>query len=153
MYGPANAAFVAYVGIYAGCNFTVLDETQHDGWPMRMFHGTADTQALSGPCRDDVARLQQTGLDITLTAFPDVHHRYDDPDIPTTGLIVGIATGHCTFLESPNHQLVNEETGQAPTDTDPCVVPTGVFQYNLSAHLATRQAVLTFLRDIFALPH
>jgi len=153
MYGPANGAFVAYGGIYGACNFTVLDETQHDGRPMRMFHSTADTQALIGPCRDDVARLQQTGLDITLTELPDVHHRYDDPEIPTTGITVGPSSGHCTFLESPNHQLVNEETGQAPTDADPCVVPTGMFQYNLPAHLATRQAVLTFLRDVFASPH
>jgi dienelactone hydrolase len=157
LYKSTEATFAAYVAFYPFCNFTLMQEDQRDGRPVRLLHGTADNRCAIGPCRELVARLRQLGQDITLQEFPDAHHSFDALSITeftiarVPGRPVGATFADCFLVELPSGELVNQETGQEFTFGDPCVRFDGGNLGSLAARAEALKAVTTFFRDVFHL--
>jgi dienelactone hydrolase len=158
MYQPAGVAFAAYVAFYPGCNYTLQEEDLRDERPVLILHGTADNLTPIAACREDVARLQQAGhQEVELVEFPGAHHAFDSPESTTPTLILspvyppGRSTAGCNFIELPDGQLVNQDTGQPFQETDACVSCDGVVAGNLQARNQAYGAMTAFLQEVFGL--
>jgi len=153
MYAQEGPSFAAYLAFYTPCNTRYLEDEAVSNKPIRLFHGTADDYVLIAPCRTYVERLRKAGKDVQLTEYPDAHHGFDIPLLKETPVAFPTwqTTRHCTLEEeSPGH-IINTETKQPFTYTDPCVDYGPHIAYNPAALNAATQAVKDFLRGTFSL--
>ena len=88
-----------------------------------------------------------------LTEFPDAYHSYDNPLGNKTPTISKGAQSlrACKLKEEPLGTLINAESGERFTLTDPCVQADAHTGYNEPAANATRKAVKEFVRTVFEL--
>jgi dienelactone hydrolase len=146
MYGPPGIEFAAHIVLYGPCFRTYRDDGTVSGKPIRLFHGTADDVFSIQPCREYVARLKQTGVDVQLTESPDVNHAFNAADAKTPVIrSQALSTRSCRLEEGDNGQLLNSATGKPFAMTDACVQRGNTFAYNEAAAAATTEAVKTFL--------
>jgi dienelactone hydrolase len=154
LYKATEATFAGYVPLYPCCNYTLMQDEERDGRPVRVFHGTADNQCAIGPCRVLITRLRQLGQDVTLREFPGVHHAFDNPFLTVFTLVsvpgrpVGASAADCAFVELPDSAFVNNETGQQFTWEDPCVRLDGGSLGDPATRAQAVREVTTFFRDI-----
>lgn len=147
LYGPPGVEFAAHVALFAPCVRTYRDDGKVTGKPIRMFHGIADDVFPVQPCREYVARLKQSGVDIQLTEFPDAYHGFDALVLKKAPMINAQAMSirSCRLAEGDNGQLLNSATGEPFAPTDACVQRGTTFAYNEAAATATTAAVKDFL--------
>jgi dienelactone hydrolase len=152
MHGPTNAAFAAYLPFYPTCNTTFIDDTDVGDRPLRLFHGTADNYVAIGPCRAYVARLRAAGRDAQLTEYSGSHHAFDVPLLKTPVVLQQAPTTRsCTLEENPVGQIINSQTKQPFTYSDPCVEKGPTVAYNAQATDEALKAVKDFLSVTFKL--
>jgi dienelactone hydrolase len=146
MYAPQGAEFAAHIVLYGPCLRIYRDDGQVTGKPIRLFHGTADDLFSIQPCREYVTRLKQTGADIQLTEFPDVHHAFTAPEakVPVVNS-KALSTRNCRLEEGDNGELLNSATGKPFAPADACAERGNTFAYNEAAATATITAVKAFL--------
>jgi dienelactone hydrolase len=147
-YGSSNL-FAAHIGLYTPCNSRFIGDTELTGKPMRLFHGTDDDRVSVANCRPYVKTLQEKGIDITLTEFPDTQHGYDSPLLPKSfSRPKAQTTRNCSLIENPMGVMIDEKTGAKFDYQSPCVVLGGHTGYNPESTQKTMKAVLEFLKTI-----
>jgi len=153
MYAPEGLSFAAYLTFYAPCNTRYLDDEAVSNKPIRLFHGTADDYIPVAPCRVYVERLHKAGKDVLLTEYLEAHHVFDNPLLKETPVTFPTwqTTRHCTLKEESPGRIINAETKQPFTYTDPCVDYGPHIAYNRVALNAATQEVKDFLRATFSL--
>jgi dienelactone hydrolase len=134
MYGPRGIEFAAHIALYAPCVRMYRDDGTVTGKPIRMFHGIANDVFSIQPCREYVARLKQSGVDIQLTEFPDAYHSFDAFVLKTPIINPqAMSTRNCRLVEGYNGKLLNRATGNPFTPTDACVERGNTYAYNEAA--------------------
>lgn len=147
-YGSSNT-FAAHIGLYTPCNSRYIGDTELTGKPMRLFHGTTDDYVSVQPCRDYAKVLQQKGIDITLTEFPDTEHAFDTPTLPKRlAFPTAQSTRNCQFIESSKGVLINEKSKKEFSYQDPCVAVGAHVGYNPDATKKTMESVVEFLKSL-----
>jgi dienelactone hydrolase len=146
MYGPPGVEFAAHIVLYGPCVRTYRDDAKVTGKPIRLFHGTADDVFSIERCREYVARLKQSSVDIQLTEFPDAHHAFTAVDAKTPVInSQALSTRNCRLEEGDNGQLLNSATAKPFAPTDACMQRGNTYAYNEAAATATTAAVKAFL--------
>jgi dienelactone hydrolase len=149
-YASEGATFAAYIGFYTPCNIALIDDEKVSAKPIRLYHGIADDWVPVGPCRDYVARLKKAGANIDLVEYPGAPHAFDDQSIPgTCQLPQAVTARKCRFEEKPLGAIINGDTGQPATPSDPCIERGVTIAYNAEATNAARKDVVEFLGKLF----
>jgi dienelactone hydrolase len=143
----SEASFASHIGLYTPCNSRFLGDAELTGKPMRLFHGATDDYVNVQPCRDYVKTLQQAGVNVTLTEFPDTDHGYDNPLSPKRLKVTAAqSTRDCMFVEKTPSVMVNQKTGDAFSYKDACIATGAHVGHNPESTAATVKAVLDFLK-------
>ena len=143
----SDATFASHIGLYTPCNSRFLGDADLTGKPMRMFHGTTDDYVSVQPCRDYVKTLQQAGVNVTLTEFPDTDHGYDSPLSPKRLKVTAAqSTRNCMFIEKAPSVMTNEKTGEPFSYKDACIATGAHVGHNPESAAATVKAILDFLK-------
>lgn len=142
MHGPSGIAFAAYIPFYPACNTVFTGDEDVAARPIRIFHGTADDYVPVAPCRSYVGRLRAAGKDAQLTEYADAHHVFDGrifskPVTPPKAQ----RTGRCKLEEAVGGKVINSETRQTFTYSDPCVDYGPTVAYNAKAHAEVQKAL------------
>ena len=149
-YAPEGASFAAYIGFYTPCNTSLIDDEKVSAKPIRLYHGIADDWVPIGPCRDYVARLKKAGANVDLVEYPGAYHAFDMQSIPgTLQLPQALTARKCHFEEKPQGVIINSDTGQPVTPSDPCIERGTTVAYNAEATDAARKDVVEFLGKVF----
>jgi len=153
MHGPADIEFAAYVGFYALCFTTFIDDGEVSDKPIRLFHGSADDYVPVGPCRDYVKRLQKAGKDVQLVEYPGAYHVFDNPVFKAPVRLPEAQTPrNCRLEENPVGQIINSQTKKPYNiNVDSCVERGATIGYNAQAHRESLKAVKEFLTTTFKL--
>ena len=147
-YGSSNT-FASHIGLYTPCNSRYQGDTQLTGKPMRLFHGTTDDYVSVLPCRDFVKTMQQQGVNVTLTEFPDTEHAYDSPTLPKKlAFPTAQSSRNCQFVETTPSVMVNEKTSQPFSYADPCISLGAHVGHNPESTVQTVKAVIEFLKSL-----
>jgi dienelactone hydrolase len=146
MYAPPSVEFSAYIPFYATCFTSYIDEDQVSDRPIRMFHGTADDYVPADSCRQYVKRLQGLGKDIQRTEYTGARHAFDNPLLPPVRQLpdAQIRSRRCLLEERPGGQIVNSETKQPFTFSDPCIERGATVGHDPKATAAATKAVKEF---------
>lgn len=151
-FGRAGVGFAAYIALYPDCNVRLIDDTQAEPGPLRVFIGEADVLTDAGACTRYVARLKQAGVDAAITTYPGAHHAFDSATGTALIRIPGVPiAARCNLDEIASGEIVNVDTGRELDDGDACITHGIVAGYDAAANAATRAAVRAFLRKRFAL--
>jgi dienelactone hydrolase len=148
-----RVTFAAHIPLYASCQAILIGDTDVSPAPIRQFHGAADDYVPVAPCRGYFERLRAAGRDALLTEYADAHHSYDNPFGNKTPTVAkgSQSVRACKLKEEPLGTIINAETGQPFTYTDPCVQTDPHTGYNEPAANSTRKAVKDFVRTVFKL--
>jgi len=135
MHGPSGQAFAAYIPFYPACNTVFAGDEDVAAKPIRIYHGSADDYVPVAPCRSYVGRLRTAGKDAQLTEYADAHHVFDGrifrkPVTPPKAQ----RTGRCRLEEAAGGRVINSETRQTFSYSDPCVDYGPTIAYNAKAH-------------------
>jgi dienelactone hydrolase len=140
--------FAGHIGLYAVCNFRLIDDALTAGAPMMMFHGSIDDAQDIGLCRQYETDLKKAGVDVSLVEFPATHHGYDNPLLPTILFRpTGQSSKACLMRETRPGNLVSTETGKPFTFNDPCRPPGLTVGYNAEATNETHRRVIDFIKS------
>jgi hypothetical protein len=121
-YAPEGASFAAYIGFYTPCNTAMIGDEKVSEKPIRVYHDIADDWVPVGPCRDYVARLKQVGANVELVEYPGAYHAFDVQTIPGPLQLPQAQTWRkCRFEEKPQGVIINSDTGQPASFSDPCI--------------------------------
>lgn len=152
MHGPSDVEFAIYLALYPPCFTTYIDDGEVSDKPIRLFHGKADDWAPVAPCQAYVERLQKAGKDVQLTEYADAHHAFDMSNFPASFFIKEAqTTRRCKMEEKPIGQIINSQTGQPFSMSDPCVERGTNVGYNAQAHSEALKAVKELLTVTFKL--
>jgi dienelactone hydrolase len=147
MHGPASLRFAHHVAFYPPCFTTYLGDEAVTDRPIRVFHGTADDHTPVEACRAYVERLRRAGADAQITEYAGAHHGFDRPGTgPVRYTPREQNASRCVWEERPEGQLVNRDTGQPSSLSNPCVVLGGHAGPDPGAYRLVLQAV----RALFA---
>jgi len=107
-----------------------------------MLHGAADDWVLAAPCREYASRLTKAGKNVRYIEYPDAHHNFDSSMLKTpVKLPQAQTTRRCQLEEAANGQIINSQTKQPFTYSDPCVELGPTVAYNAQAHSEAQKAV------------
>jgi dienelactone hydrolase len=142
LHGPAGARFAHHIAFYPPCLVTYVGDLAVTDRPIRLLHGTADDLASIEPCRAYVERLRRAGADAQITEYAGAHHGFDRPSAaPPRRNSREQNTSRCVLEERPEGHLVNRDTGQPFSFSDPCVVLGGTAGPDPAAYRAALHAV------------
>ena len=151
MYGSAGVQFVAHVPVYGSCGTTFHDDEGLVTRPVLLLHGTADDWVPIGPCREYVARLAKAGMNVRLIEYTDAHHVFDGPGWREPVKLPQATTSRkCRIAEVEEGRLINAETKQPYSMSDPCLEKGTTIHYNEAAAKKAHADVVAFLKDVFA---
>jgi dienelactone hydrolase len=146
MHSTGAVAFAAHIPFYPTCNTTFIDDENVTDAPIRIFHGTADDYVPVAPCRSYVERLRKAGKNVELTEYPGAYHVFDGVQFRTPlKLPDAVMTRNCRLEEIADGIIVNSQTKQRFTQSDPCVERGATVAYQEEAHKASLQAVKEIL--------
>lgn len=146
MHSTGGMAFATSIPFYPECDTAFVDDENVTDAPIRIFHGVADDYVSLARCRSYVERLRGAGKNVELTEYAGAHHVFDGvqfkaplklPDAQTTR--------NCQLEEIADGIVVNSQTKQRFTYTDPCVERGATVAYQEEAHKASVQAVKEIL--------
>jgi dienelactone hydrolase len=148
-HGTEGLTFAAHVGFYTPCGTRFIDDEDVTDKPVRLFHGVSDDWVPIEHCRDYVARLRKAGKDVTLTEYPEAHHRFDDLALQSPVKLAQAQTlRRCLLQEQPAGKYINRETGQPFAASDPCVERGVTVALNRAAQQSAMQSVKEFLAGV-----
>jgi dienelactone hydrolase len=146
-YGSANVQFAAHISVYGFC-FTTYREDENIAKPALLLHGAADDWLPIEPCRKYAARLSAAGKNVRLIEYPDADHSYDMVQFREPKKLPGAVTPRkCTLAEGDGGALVNADTKQPFTPTDPCLEKGVTVAYQEAAAKKSHADVVAFLRE------
>jgi dienelactone hydrolase len=134
-----GANLAAYLAFYpVGCNARLTNETDMDGGPVRIFHGTADDWTTINHCRDWVARRRAAGKNVSLVEYEGAMHGFDIPAFATPQRFPdAVNPSGCTMIQQPDRTFV-DDTGKPFSGASPCMRRGATMGYDARAH---RQSV------------
>ena len=147
MHSAGGLAFATSIPFYPECDTAFVDDENVTDAPIRVFHGIADDYVSLPRCRSYVERLRRAGKNVELTEYEGAQHVFDGvqfkvplklPDAQTTR--------NCRLEEIADGIVVNSQTKQRFTYSDPCVERGATVAYHEEAHKASLQAVEEILR-------
>ena len=142
LHGPPGVRFAQHIAFYPPCLVTFVDDLAVTDRPIRLFHGTADDLAPIEPCRAYMERLRRAGADAAITEYAGAPHGFDRPsDAPPRRNPREQNASRCVWEERPEGSLVNRDTGQPFSVSDPCVVLGGTSGPDPAAYRAALQTV------------
>ena len=151
-YGNADLQFVGHISAYAAC-FTRFRDDEDMTKPILMLHGTVDDLNPIAPCREYAERLSKAGRIARIIEYPDAYHQFDAP-VYRTALKSeqGASYRRCHLEEGENGAILNSETRQPSSSSDPCVEKgfTGGY-YQEAAANKSHEDVKAFLKILFKL--
>jgi dienelactone hydrolase len=151
-YCVAGVEFAAHIPFYPPCNTVYLEDELASDRPIRVFHGAADDFVSIEPCRSYVARLRRAGKDVQLAEYAGARHVFDNPlYTPPLFLADAVTTNRCLREERANGEIVNIETGQPASWSDPCVARGATVGYDAVATAEATKSVKGFLAETFRL--
>src|SRR5262245_33597098 len=153
MWNKSGIEFAAYIPFYPDCATTFISDTDVADRPIRIFGGTADDYNPIALCKTYVERLKAAGRDVQLTEYPSAPHSFDNPlgAQPAAASPNSQSVRKCTIREEPVGMLVNAVTKELFTYQDACVERGPHVGYDPDATLQAKQAVTTFVRNVFKL--
>jgi dienelactone hydrolase len=76
-FAPAGQpSFRAFFPFYPYCN-TIFPERDRVSAPVRIHTGAADDWTPAKPCADLAGSLKAAGQDVSISVYPDAHHKFD----------------------------------------------------------------------------
>lgn len=148
-----DRSFAAYLAFYpATCNRRLIDESEVDSRPLRVFHGAADNWTPLRPCREYVERALQQGKDAAIFEYPDAHHGFDNPRLPPERRRLDVINaGGCLFVEQASGRFVALHAGAETrvTPDQPCTIRGATTGYHADAYRRSIQDVKAFLASVF----
>jgi len=153
MWNKSGIEFAAYIPFYPDCATTFISDTDVADRPIRIFGGTADDYNPIALCKTYVERLKAAGRDVQLTEYLSAPHSFDNPlgAQPAAASPNSQSVRKCTIREEPVGMLVNAVTKELFTYQDACVERGPHVGYDPDATLQAKQAVTTFVRNVFKL--
>lgn len=151
VHGNPDLQLAAYVPVYSYCGTSYREDTALAARPVLLLHGTADDWLPIDACREYVARLTKAGMNVRLIEYPDAHHVFDAPGLrepvkfPQADNLL-----KCRFAEVDSGGIVNAETRQPFSPSDPCFEKGATMHYNEAAAKKAHADVLAFLKEVFA---
>jgi len=147
MHNTGGMAFATSIPYYPECDTAFVDDADVTDAPIRIFHGAADDYVSLARCRSYVERLRGAGKNVELTAYPGAHHVFDGVQFTAPlKLPEAQTTRNCQLEEIADGIVVNSQTKQRFTYSDPCVERGATVAYQEEAHKASVQAVKELLR-------
>jgi dienelactone hydrolase len=152
MHSSGGIAFAVSIPFYPECDTAFVDDENVTDAPIRIFHGMADDYVSLSRCRSYVERLRKAGKNVELTEYESAQHVFDGVQFKTPlKLPDAQTTRNCRLEEIANGIVINSETKQRFTYSDPCVERGPTVAYHEEAHKASLQAVEEALRANFNL--
>jgi dienelactone hydrolase len=153
MWNKSGIEFAAYIPFYPDCATTFVSDTDVADRPIRIFGGTPDDYNPIALCKTYVERLKTAGRDVQLTEYPSAPHSFDNPlgAQPAVASPNSQSVRKCTIREEPVGALINAATKERFTYEDACVERGPHMGHDPEATLQAKQAVKTFVRDVFKL--
>lgn len=151
--GPANnLRFSAHIAFYPDCVTTYRNDTEVNGVPIRLLHGTADNYNPVAPCREYVERLLKANRDVKLIEFPDANHVFDGPAVKTAVVLTNATTNRrCRLIEDSDSQILNSESKAPFSYSDACVEKGPTIAFNEAAYTQSHAFIRQFLKELFLL--
>lgn len=151
MHGNSGAQFAAHVPVYGNCGTNFHEDEALVARPVLFLHGTADDWVPIGPCREYVARLAKAGVNARLIEYPDAHHVFDGPALREPFKLPQATTSRkCRLVEAEEGRVINAETKQPFSMSDPCLEKGTTIHYNEAAAKKAHGDVVAFLKEVFA---
>jgi dienelactone hydrolase len=145
----SDVRFAAHISVYGPCNITF----QHDEAvtkPVLMLHGAADDWVPAAACREYASRLTKAGKNVRYIEYPDAQHGFDAPAwAQELKIPQGLSPRRCRLAESEGGIVLNVETNQPFSPSDPCLERGGTFHYDEAAMKKAHDDVLAFLKSVF----
>jgi dienelactone hydrolase len=153
MWNKSGIEFAAYIPFYPDCATTFVSDTDVADRPIRIFGGTPDDYNPIALCKTYVERLKAAGRDVQLTEYPSAPHSFDNPlgAQPAVASPNSQSVRKCTIREEPVGALINAATKERFTYEDACVERGPHIGHDPEATLQAKQAVKTFVRNVFKL--
>lgn len=149
MHLSAGAALAAYIVFYPDCRTTYDGDDEVADAPIRIFHGSADDLSPVDSCRRYVERLRKAGKDVELKEYALAHHVFDWALLKTPVRLPQIqTTRRCRLEEGADGIIINSETQQGFTYSDPCVELGGTVAYSAEAHAEAQKDVRAFVSAV-----
>ena len=151
--GPSNnLRFAAHIAFYPDCMTTYRNDTEVNGVPIRILHGTLDDYNPIAPCRDYVGRLVSADRDAKLIEFPDGPHVFDGPALKTPVVLKNATTNRrCRMAEGSDSQILNIATKAPFSYSDACVEKGPTIAFNEESYRQAHAFMRQFLKDLFRL--
>jgi dienelactone hydrolase len=120
--------------------------------PVLMLHGTADDFVSVAQCREYAERLSKAGKSVRIIEYPDAHHLFD---LPAFRQVIrneqGVSFRRCRLEEGDNGLILNSETKQPFSPSNPCLEKGVTIAYQEAAANKSHEDVKAFLKDAFQL--
>lgn len=152
VHGPTGAAFAGYIVFYPDCTYAYIDDVNVAEKPIRIFHGAADDYNPVAPCRSYVERLRKAGKDVQLAEYVGAQHVFDSMALKTPmKLTQAQTTRQCKLEEIAGGRIINSQTKQVFSYSDPCVERGATIAYDPQAYTEAQKAVKEFVTAVFKL--
>jgi dienelactone hydrolase len=150
-WNKSGIKLAAYLPFYPDCSTSFLEDTNVTAAPIRIFGGTDDDYNPIARCKDYVTRMKAAGADVQIIEYPNTHHAFDNPNANTQPRVAkgGQSTRQCELRERELGTIINAQSGQPFTYSDPCVERDPHVGFNPEATTAARASVAAILKDIF----
>jgi dienelactone hydrolase len=146
MHSTGGTAFATSIPFYPECDTAFIEDADVTDAPIRIFHGVADDYVSLARCRSYVERLRKAGKNVELTEYAGAHHVFDGMQFKTPlKLPEAQTTRNCQLEEIADGIVINSQTKQRFTYSDPCVERGATVAYQEEAHKASVQAVKEIL--------
>jgi dienelactone hydrolase len=146
MHSSGGPVFATSIPFYPECDTSFIDDENVTDAPIRIFHGVADDYVSLPRCRSYVERLRRAGKNVELTEYEGAQHVFDGVQFkPPLKVPDAQTTLNCRLEEIADGIVVNSQTKQRFTYSDPCVERGVTVAYQEEAHKASIQAVKEIL--------
>jgi dienelactone hydrolase len=154
LWNKSGVQFAAYMPFYPDCATTYLTDTDVAARPIRIFQGTADDFDPIGLCKAYVARLNEARRDVVLTEYQESQHGFDAGLTGSDAVVVATnaqTVRNCHISEGEGGVLMNADTNAPFSYKDACVERSPHVGGNPATAAQARDAVSTFLKELFKL--
>ena len=149
MHASPGTGFAAYLPFYPDCRTSFLDDTSVSDKPIRIFGGLADNYNPVDACRSYVERLRKAGRDVQLTEYADAHHVFDGRAFQKPVILPKAqTTRRCRLEEVAEGRIINSQTKDTFTYTDPCMEYGPTLAYNAQAHSDVQKVLTVFMNEM-----
>ncbi len=151
MHGSSNLRFAAHVAVYSICAVSYREDEDLTN-PLLMLHGIADDWLPIEACKGYAERLTKAGKTIRLIEYPDAHHGYDLPKFrQPLKLAQAVSPRRCRLAEGEGGAVMNADTKQPFTPSDPCLEKGVTLAYQEAAAKKSHENVKAFLKEVLQL--